>query len=88
MMWDADSILRDLWNGQLRPNESVPASGDYNRVIELQDTLRGRLDPEQWKTSEELCEAIRRADLCESECAFIAGFRLGVKMMLAVFWKE
>lgn len=88
-----DSILKQLYNGQIYPPEQyTPSSPEYHQKSKvlseyyqsLSSELAG-LDPSLPDKLEELF--ILRNSLCSTEVEemYLEGFRLGVKMMAEVF---
>lgn len=88
-----DSILKQLYNGQIYPPEQYhPSSEEYNKkfkaLTEYYQTLSSELaalDPSLPDKLEQLF--ILKNSLCSTEVEemYIEGFRLGVKLMAEVF---
>ena len=84
------STIQDLYYGRISPYEmSISTAPEYQKLKALadknEDLLRETLSDEQKELLEKLTECI--TDI-SSISVFIAGFRLGVKLMIDVMKNE
>lgn len=88
-----DSILKQLYNGQIFPPEQYrPSSEEYIRksdaVSDFYDSLSSKLAGIDASLTDELENLFTlKNSLCstETEEMYIEGFRLGVRLMVEVF---
>ena len=80
------STIQDLYYGRISPYEmSISATPEYQKLKALadnnEDMLRKTLSDEQKELLEKLTECITDISSISERDMFIAGFRLGVKLM-------
>ena len=86
-------IIEDLYYGRISPYEmNISASPEYQKLKALadrnEDSLRESLSYEQKEMLEKLTECITDISSISERDMFIAGFRLGVKLMMDVMKDE
>ena len=82
-------IIEDLYYGRISPYEmSISATPEYQKLKTLadrnQDLLRESLSDEQKELLEKLIETVTDISSISERDMFIAGFRLGMKLMMDV----
>ena len=85
-----DSVLRDLWRGQVRPRENLtpntPEFRELNKLLTDEAAyLKSVLSPSDWERfgrHEETGDMI--SEMLHEE-AFIRGFRFAAQIMVAVY---
>ena len=87
------STIQDLYYGRISPYEmSISATPEYQKLKALatqnEDLLRKTLSDEQKELLEKLTENITDISSISERDMFIAGFRLGVKLMIDVMKDE
>ena len=80
-------VLKDLWYGNIAPNErAMKDGGEYQKAIRRATALADDFRKEMSKDAKRAFEEYENAqdDLCQiGECdAFVKGVRFGVQMML------
>ena len=85
--------LQDLYYGRISPYEmSISTAPEYQKLKALadknEDLLRETLSDEQKELLEKLTECITDISSISERDMFIAGFRLGVKLMIDVMKNE
>ena len=83
------STIQDLYYGRISPYEmSISTTPEYQKLKALADRnenlLRDTLSDEQKELLEKLTECITDISSISERDMFIAGFRLGVKLMIDV----
>ena len=83
------STIQDLYYGRISPYEmSISTAPEYQKLKALadknEDLLRETLSDEQKELLEKLTECITDISSISERDMFIAGFRLGVKLMIDV----
>ena len=83
------STIQDLYYGRISPYEmSISATPEYQKLKALadnnEDMLRKTLSDEQKELLEKLTECITDISSISERDMFIAGFRLGAKLMINV----
>ena len=86
-------IIEDLYYGRISPYEmSISATSEYQKLKALadrnEDLLRKSLSDEQREMLEKLIENVTDISSLSERDMFIAGFRLGVKLMMDVMTDE
>ena len=86
-------IIEDLYYGRISPYEmSISASSEYQKLKALadrnEDLLRDSLSHEQKELLDKLIESVTDISSISERDMFIAGFRLGVKLMMDVMKDE
>ena len=86
-------IIEDLYYGRISPYEmSISATPEYQKLKALadrnEDLLRESLSDEQKELLEKLIETVTDISSISERDMFIAGFRLGVKLMIDVMQDE
>ena len=86
-------IIEDLYYGRISPYEmSISATPEYQKLKALadrnEDLLRETLSDEQKELLDKLTECITDISSISERDMFIAGFRLGVKLMIDVMKDE
>ena len=86
-------IIEDLYYGRISPYEmSISATPEYQKLKALadrnKDLLRESLSDEQKELLEKLIETVTDISSISERDMFIAGFRLGVKLMMDVMKDE
>ena len=86
-------IIEDLYYGRISPYEmSISAAPEYQKLKALadrnEDLLRQTLSDEQKELLEKLIEFVTDISSISERDMFIAGFRLGVKLMMDVMKDE
>ena len=86
-------IIEDLYYGRISPYEmSISTAPEYQKLKALagknEDMLRETLSDEQKELLEKLTENITDISSISERDMFIAGFRLGVKLMIDVISDE
>ena len=86
-------IIEDLYYGRVSPYEmSISTAPEYQKLKALadknEDLLRETLSDEQKDLLEKLIECITDISSISERDMFIAGFRLGVKLMIDVMKNE
>ena len=87
------NTIQDLYYGRISPYEmSISTVPEYQKLKALanrnEDLLRESLSDEQKELLEKLTECITDISSISERDVFIAGFRLGVKLMLDVMKDE
>ena len=82
-------IIEDLYYGRISPYEmNISATPEYQKLKTLadrnQDLLRESLSDEQKELLEKLIETVTDISSISERDMFIAGFRLGMKLMMDV----
>ena len=82
-------IIEDLYYGRISPYEmSISATPEYQKLKSLaernEDLLRESLSDEQKELLDKLIESVTDISSISERDMFIAGFRLGVKLMIDV----
>ena len=82
-------IIEDLYYGRISPYEmNISATPEYQKLKTLadrnQDLLRESLSDEQRELLEKLIETVTDISSISERDMFIAGFRLGMKLMMDV----
>ncbi len=82
-------IIEDLYYGRISPYEmSISATPEYQKLKALadrnEDLLRESLSDEQKELLEKLIETVTDISSISERDMFIAGFRLGLKLMMDV----
>ena len=82
-------IIEDLYYGRISPYEmNISATPEYQKLKALadrnEDLLRDSLSHEQKELLDKLTECITDISSISERDMFIAGFRLGVKLMIDV----
>ena len=83
------SAIQDLYYGRISPYEmSISATPEYQKLKVLadrnEDLLRESLSDEQKELLDKLIESVTEISSISERDMFIAGFRLGVKLMIDV----
>ena len=83
------STIQDLYYGRISPYEmSISTAPEYQKLKALadknEDLLRENLSDEQKKLLEKLTECITDISSISERDMFIAGFRLGMQLMIDV----
>ena len=86
-------IIEDLYYGRISPYEmSISATPEYQKLKALvdrnEDLLRESLSDEQKELLEKLIESVTDIFSISERDMFIAGFRLGMKLMIDVMKDE
>jgi hypothetical protein len=86
-------IIEDLYYGRIAPYEmNISATTEYQKLKALadrnEDLLRQTLSDEQKELLEKLIEFVTDISSISERDMFIAGFRLGVKLMMDVMKDE
>ena len=86
-------IIEDLYYGRISPYEmSISAAPECQKLKVLadrnEDLLRKSLSDEQRELLEKLIETVTDISSISERDMFIAGFRLGVKLMMDVMKDE
>ena len=87
------NTIQDLYYGRISPYEmSISATPEYQKLKALtmqnEDLLRETLSDEQKELLEKLTENITDISSISERDMFIAGFRLGMKLMIDVMKDE
>ena len=87
------NTIQDLYYGRISPYEmSISTAPEYQKLKALanqhEDLLRESLSDEQKKLLDKLTESITDISSISERNMFIAGFRLGVKLMINVMKDE
>ena len=87
------NTIQDLYYGRISPYEmSISTTPEYQKMKALadknEDLLRETLSDEQKKLLEKLTECITDISSISERDMFIAGFRLGMKLMIDVMKDE
>ena len=82
-------IIEDLYYGRISPYEmNISATPEYQKLKALadrnEDLLRKSLSDEQRELLEKLIETVTDISSISERDMFIAGFRLGMKLMMDV----
>ena len=82
-------IIEDLYYGRISPYEmSISATPEYQKLKALadrnEDLLRESLSDEQKELLEKVIETVTDISSISERDMFIAGFRLGLKLMMDV----
>ena len=83
------NAIEDLYYGRISPYEmSISATPEYQKLKALadrnEDLLRDSLSHEQKKLLDKLIETVTDISSISERDMFIAGFRLGMKLMMDV----
>ena len=86
-------IIEDLYYGRIAPYEmNISATTEYQKLKALadrnEDLLRESLSDEQEELLDKLIETVTDISSISERDMFIAGFRLGVKLMMDVMKGE
>lgn len=87
-----ETILEDLWYGRINPNETIyrdnpeykKAQKEFN---EKKEQLEARLNQEEKPMLEEVEDAFYKTQEDIEKIAYMAGFRLGMRLALAALTK-
>ena len=87
------NTIQDLYYGRISPYEmSISTAPEYQKLKALsnrnEDLLRESLSDEQKELLEKLTECITDISSISERDMFIAGFRLGMKLMIDVMKDE
>ena len=87
------NTLQDLYYGRISPYEmSISTAPEYQKLKALadrnEDLLRESLSDEQKELLEKLTESVTDISSISERDMFIAGFRLGMKLMIDVMKDE
>ena len=87
------NTIQDLYYGRISPYEmSISTAPEYQKLKALadknEDLLRETLSDEQKEMLEKLIETVTDISSISERDMFIAGFRLGVKLMIDVMKDE
>ena len=87
------NTIQDLYYGRISPYEiSISTAPEYQKLKALadknEDLLRETLSDEQKKLLEKLTECITDISSISERDMFIAGFKLGVNLMIDVIKDE
>ena len=87
------NTIQDLYYGRISPYEmSISTTPEYQKLKPLadqhEDLLRETLSDEQKELLDKLTECITDISSISERDMFIAGFRLGVKLMIDVMKDE
>ena len=87
------NTIQDLYYGRISPYEmSISTAPEYQKLKALADTnedlLRENLSDEQKELLDKLIESVTDISSISERDMFIAGFRLGVKLMMDVMKDE
>ena len=87
------NTIQDLYYGRISPYEmSISTAPEYQKLIALadknEDLLRETLSDEQKALLDKLTEYITDISSISERDMFIAGFRLGMKLMIDVMKDE
>ena len=87
------NTIQDLYYGRISPYEmSISTAPEYQKLKALadknEDLLKEKLSDEQKKLLEKLTECITDISSISERDMFIAGFRLGMKLMIDVMKDE
>ena len=82
-------IIEDLYYGRISPYEmNISATPEYQKLKALadrnEDLLRESLSDEQRELLEKLIETVTDISSISERDMFIAGFRLGMKLMIDI----
>ncbi len=86
-------IIEDLYYGRIAPYEmNISATTEYQKLKALadrnEDLLRESLSDEQKELLDKLIETVTDISSISERDMFIAGFRLGMKLMIDVMKDE
>ena len=86
-------IIEDLYYGRIAPYEmNISATTEYQKLKALadrnEDLLRETLSDEQKLLLDKLIESVTDISSISERDMFIAGFRLGMKLMMDVMKEE
>ena len=86
-------IIEDLYYGRISPYEmNISATPEYQKLKALadrnEDLLRESLSDEQKELLDKLIETVTDISSISERDMFIAGFRLGMKLMIDVMKDE
>ena len=86
-------IIEDLYYGRIAPYEmNISATTEYQKLKALadrnEDLLRESLSDEQEELLDKLIETVTDISSISERDMFIAGFRLGMKLMIDVMKDE
>ncbi|MEK5477669.1 DUF6809 family protein [Paenibacillus sp. FSL R5-0407] len=87
------SILEELYRGNLNPQErmvlTVPEYRLLNRKIsDLMEELKQRFSEDDFKVLEKILDLNGESNSMLTSEAFVQGFRMGVLVMIEVFYGE
>lgn len=87
------NTIQDLYYGRISPYEmSISTAPEYQKLkaleIKNEDLLKETLSDEQKELLEKLIECITDISSISERDMFIAGFRLGIKLMIDVMKDE
>ena len=87
------NTIQDLYYGRISPYEmSISTTPEYQKLKALadrnEDLLRDSLSHEQKELLDKLIESVTDISSISERDMFIAGFRLGVKLMMDVMKGE
>ena len=87
------NTIQDLYYGRISPYEmSISTTSEYQKLKALaaknEDLLRKTLSDEQKELLEKLTESITDISSISERDMFIAGFRLGMKLIIDVMKDE
>ncbi len=78
------NILEDLWYGNIYPSErNVEKGSEYAEALCKLVEEQGKLSPEIHKSIQKYAQAQMEATMLAERDAFMAGFRLGVQLVVA-----
>ncbi len=77
-----NSVIKDLFYGNGGYNEIIKnpkqKSKRLDKIIELEEELKNRLTPEQFKLHESFVDLIDKDSCDEADFYFVEGFKLGL----------
>ena len=79
-------ILKDLWYRNIDPQKkTLLQSNEYNDVFSLmlknQETLNSMLNDKEKEVFEKFCDCSNEVNLYNEEDTFVAGFKLGARII-------
>jgi len=85
-----DSILKELFNGEIFPAEHTAPVDQKNRktvcqIFDIMDLLHKQLSPEQYKKLEDLMDLNADNSYTENYQMFSYGFNLGALLIIEIF---
>ncbi len=81
-----ESILRELYNGNINPNRNIPNTDEYNEKIKelniISDKIIEKLPQQDRGLVDEYIEKQSQISSLDCENQFIYGYKLAIKLIM------
>jgi len=82
-----EKILKDLYNGDINPNENIPTSDEYKELVKEANKIVENVKTNMTEKEKELIDLYieKRAQITSIECEnkFIEGYKLACKLLIS-----